>query len=75
MKRNARKLNLHRETLRQLNVVLGGERPSQIGSDCAACITRVIPVTELDCATGGCATGAWSDCPSYCPVGCTSWTC
>ena len=66
MKRTQKKLKLHRETLVDLNLVRGGSPPSINGSNCAACITIVQPVTELDCASGGCATGVYSQCLSHC---------
>jgi len=66
MKRQPKKLSLNRETLLNLSLVRGGNPPSKVGSDCEACITLVEPVTELDCASGGCATGVYSQCLSHC---------
>jgi hypothetical protein len=56
MKRNTRKLNLHRETLANLNpaqlsVAQGGALPTE------ACHTRTIADTGLTCATDSCPSG------------------
>lgn len=68
MKRKPKKLALHRETLLTLSVVQGAYYPTKIGSDCEACITITIPVTELDCMSAGCPTGVWSVCPASCGI-------
>lgn len=74
MKRRPKKLALHRETLQSLGMVQAGNPPSIHGSDCEACITIVDPGTGALC-TGGCGTGAWSNCASYCPISCNGFGC
>ena len=64
MKRKAKKLGLHRETVLFLGSTLGGQPPTPLGSECEACITLVIPDTNVTCQIP--PTGAWSACPLSC---------
>lgn len=70
MRRKSKKLELNRETLLKLDLVRGGNRPSEFGSNCNACLTIWIPMTATDCATGtasacGCTFAQSCDCNSW----------
>lgn len=64
MKRKMKKLGLHRETLLNLSLVQGAYYPTQIGSDCPACITIVEPDTAFMCGVTNarCVTGYGTAC-------------
>ena len=64
MKRTTKRLTLNRETLLNLGLVRGAYYPSEIGSDCNACITIVEPDTNFICGVTNakCVTGVGTAC-------------